>query len=40
VMATMDREGDPERGEDATASTPAAVLPLADVDALVTSLLD
>jgi DNA helicase-2/ATP-dependent DNA helicase PcrA len=40
VMATMDREGDPERGADATTSTPAAVIPLADVDALVTSLLD
>jgi len=40
VMATMDREGDPEHDVDATTSTPAAVIPLADVDALVTSLLD
>ena len=40
VMSTMTREGDPDRAPDATASTPEAVVPLADVDALVTSLLD
>ena len=40
VLATMDREGDPHREADARAPTPAAVIPLADVDALVTSLLD
>jgi DNA helicase-2/ATP-dependent DNA helicase PcrA len=40
VVATMGREGDPQPSTDATAPTPEAVIPLADVDALVTSLLD
>jgi DNA helicase-2/ATP-dependent DNA helicase PcrA len=40
VLATMDREGDSPRLVDAGAPAPAAVIPLADVDALVTALLD
>lgn len=40
VIATMDREGDPVVIGDKTATTPGAGAPLADVDALVSSLLD
>jgi hypothetical protein len=36
----MDREGDVASAERNGAAAPAAVIPLADVDALVTSLLD
>ncbi|MEY2433707.1 MAG: ATP-dependent helicase UvrD/PcrA [Acidimicrobiaceae bacterium] len=40
VLATMDREGDPISSADERASMSEAVVPLADVDALVSSLLD
>ena len=39
VLATMQREGDRTDTERESAPAPAAVIPLADVDALVTSLL-
>jgi DNA helicase-2/ATP-dependent DNA helicase PcrA len=40
VVATMDREGDPAGRADNTLTAPGTDAPLADVDALVSSLLD